>query len=86
MKIDLKKLKIPTLKYRRARGDIIEVFKIVHGHYDNINRISLLPHVDVATMVVDSDSINCFKSRLDKFWTNQDVLHNGEADFTGTGN
>jgi len=25
-----------------------------------------------------------FKSRLDKFWTNQDVLYNWEADFTGT--
>jgi len=28
---------------------MIEVFKIVHGYYDDINRISLLPHVDVAT-------------------------------------
>jgi len=30
---------------------------------------------------VDSDTINCFKSVLDKFWTNQDVLYNWEADF-----
>jgi len=29
--------------------------------------------------------LNCFKSRLDKFWTNQDVLYNWEADFTVTG-
>jgi len=36
--------------------------------------------------VVDSESINCFKGRLDKFWYNQDVLYNWEADFTGTGN
>jgi len=36
--------------------------------------------------VVDSDTINCFKSGLDKFWTNQDALYNWEADFTGTGN
>lgn len=27
-------LKLPTLKYRRARGDMIELFKIVHGLYD----------------------------------------------------
>jgi len=27
---------------------MIEVFKIVHGYYDNINRMSLLPHVDAA--------------------------------------
>ena len=30
----LKKLKLPTLKYRRLRGDMIEVFKIVSGVYD----------------------------------------------------
>ena len=31
----LKKLKIPTLKYRRLRGDMIETFKIITGNYDN---------------------------------------------------
>ena len=30
----LKQLKLPTLKYRRLRGDMIEVFKIVHNYYD----------------------------------------------------
>jgi len=28
---------------------MIEIFKILHGYYDIINNISLLPHVDVAT-------------------------------------
>jgi len=36
-------------KYRRARGDMIKVFKILHGYYNNINDISHLPHIDVAT-------------------------------------
>jgi len=36
--------------------------------------------------VVYSDTINRFKSRLDKLWTNQDVVYNWEADFTGTRN
>ena len=27
-------LGIPTLKYRRYRGDMIETFKILHGIYD----------------------------------------------------
>ena len=45
----LKKLKLPTLKYRRARGDMIELFKILHGFYDNTNNITLTPHVGVAT-------------------------------------
>ena len=30
----LKKLKLPTLAYRRARGDMIEVYKIVKDIYD----------------------------------------------------
>jgi hypothetical protein len=32
----LKKLKLPTLEYRRNRGDIIQVYKIFHG-IDNLN-------------------------------------------------
>ena len=31
----LKKLKMPTLKYRHLRGDMIETFKIITGIYDN---------------------------------------------------
>jgi len=83
---------------------MIEVFKIVHGYYNYIDNISLLPHINVATRgnkykfyqssvkydlrkhffanivvslwnslpnVVNSDSINCFKSRLDRFWNNK---------------
>ena len=30
----LKALKLPTLKYRRYRGDMIELFKIIKGIYD----------------------------------------------------
>ena len=30
----LKKLKMPTLKYRRLRGDMSETFKIINGIYD----------------------------------------------------
>ena len=30
----LQKLQLPTLVYRRARGDMTEVLKIVHGYYD----------------------------------------------------
>ena len=31
----LKRLKLPTLSYRRVRNDMIEVYKIVNGIYDN---------------------------------------------------
>ena len=30
----LKALKLPTLAYRRLRGNLIETFKIIHGYYD----------------------------------------------------
>ena len=32
----LQKLKLPTLVYRRLRGDMIELYKIQHGIYDMI--------------------------------------------------
>ena len=31
----LMKLSLPTLRYRRHRGDMIEVFKILHDIYDS---------------------------------------------------
>jgi len=34
IKIDLR-LKLPTLKYRRIRGDMIEVYKILTNKYDS---------------------------------------------------
>ena len=30
----LKRLNLPTLRYRRHRGDMIEVYKILHNIYD----------------------------------------------------
>jgi len=35
--------------------------------------------------VVEVDSINSFKSRLDKYWINQDVIYHYDCDLTGTG-
>jgi len=32
----LKYLKLPTLKYRRHRGDMTETYKIIHGLYDTV--------------------------------------------------
>ena len=37
----LKKLKMPTLKYRRMRGDMIEVFKIINGIYDPLTTMDM---------------------------------------------
>jgi len=35
---------------------------------------------------VSADTINTFKDRLDKFWSNQDVLHDYKADLHDIGN
>ena len=34
--------------------------------------------------VVDDDTLNTFKSRLDKHWLDQDVLYNFHSELTGT--
>ena len=39
----LKSLNLPTLKYSRHRGDMIELFKIIKGIYDP----SCVPHIDL---------------------------------------
>ena len=44
----LKKLGIPTLKYRRLRGDLIEVFKITTNK-DNNDNCTLTLHKDLET-------------------------------------
>jgi len=41
--------------------------------------VELLP-----SLVVEAPSLNCFKTRLDKFWSNQDVLYNFKAPLFGT--
>jgi len=35
--------------------------------------------------VVHADTVNCFKSRLDKFWSNQELIYNFRAEICGTG-
>jgi len=35
--------------------------------------------------VVDADTLNTFKNRLDKHWLDQDVFYNFYSELTGTG-
>jgi len=35
--------------YSHSKLSCFEVFKILHGYYNNIDNTSLLPHIDVAT-------------------------------------
>jgi len=115
----LKQLKLPTLKYRWLRGDMIGVYKIVHHYYDsktavkmnfnsfqttrgnnyklqkfvchyNLRIYSFCSRVvnvwnSLSNNVVEADTINIFKNRLDKHWLNQEVLFNFNVDLTGSG-
>ena len=119
----LRILKLPTLKYRRIRGDIITLFKFLLSN-DSVNfdnslikfhmssvthtrgtryklslpytRNSLRQHFfsirviniwnSLPDNVVSAPSLDSFKSRLDKFWSCQEVLYNYESVITGTGN
>ena len=115
----LKQLQLPTLKYRRLRGDMIEVFKLVHNYYDsdaavilnyntasttrgniyklqkftchyNLRKYSFCSRVvnvwnSLPNEVVEADTLNIFKSRLDKHWLNQEVFYDFNTDLTGIG-
>jgi len=122
----LKTLKLPTLKYRRYRGDMLELFKIIKGrpiydpacvtHLDFMkltdnsirtrgNKFKLVQrqcHYDLrkynftnrvipiwnslSNHVVSAETVNTFKNRLDKFWSDQEVLYDYKTDLHGIGN
>ena len=44
----LKLLKLPTLAYRRLRGDMIEVYKIIHNIYDHESVPNLLKNNEIS--------------------------------------
>jgi len=51
-----------------------------HSHYN------LRKYMEQLTdSVVDADTLNTFKSRLDKHWLDRDVLYNFHSRLTGTG-
>ena len=109
----LKKLNLPTLAFRRIRGHMIEVYKIINYMYDNRVTGNLLTFRNKTTVnlrgneymldqkriykpecknffsnkvvtvwntlpnsVVDANSLNIFKNRLDKLWDNQELSAN----------
>ena len=109
------RLNLPTLEYRRYRGDMIEVFKIAHRLYDenavkgliefrvptstrghnftiykekfvkDIKKYSFKSRItdqwnNLPTYVVNSPTLNTFKSRLDKIWKVNDVMFDHQCD------
>jgi len=37
------------------------------------------------TYVASAETVNCFKTRLDRFWLNQDIIYNFCSEIRGTG-
>jgi len=56
----LKALNLPTLKYRRYRGDMIELFKIIKGIYD----YTFVPYFDIIKLSEDSIRTRSNRYRL----------------------
>jgi len=61
-----------------------------HCHYD-LRKSSFTNRVipiwnSLPNHVVSADTINTFKNRLDKFWSDQEVLYDYNADLHGIGN
>ena len=114
----LKKLKLPTLRYRSIRGDMIETYKILSGNYNlfgeeflntwegSINRegnrgnskklytkrsrLDLRKHYftnritkpwnSLPNEVVQAETTNAFKNKLDKHWRNKRVLYDFKSE------
>jgi len=63
----LKVLNLPTLKYRRCRGDMIQLFKIINGIHDS----ACVPHLEFMDL-----SNNLIRTRGNKFKLVQHQCHN----------
>ena len=73
----LKKLKLPSLEFRRVRGDLIETYKIIHKYYDSNTTNELLSLVP-ASRATRSNDCKLYKKRVNTslakyFFTNRVV-------------
>ena len=55
----LQKLKLPTLRYRRLRGDMIETYKLMTGKYD----YEIVDMIAVQVYQLEAITWSCTKSR-----------------------
>jgi len=74
--------------YSMTRGNTYKLQKFT-CHY-NLRKYSFCSRVvnmwnNLPNEVVEVDAINIFKNRLDKYWTDEEVFYDLNADLTGTG-
>jgi len=68
----------------RTRGNNFKLLQH-HCHY-NLRKFNFTNWVIPIWNSLSTDTINTFKDRLGKFWSNQDVLYDYKADIRGIGN
>ena len=77
----LKKLNLPSLEYRQARGDLIQVFKIVRNYYDYLSTKSIFKMKNNSRLrgheykickqaINKSKYHNFFSNRIINIWNN----------------
>ena len=74
----LEKLKLPSLEFRRFRGDLIQMYKIAHKHYDRASVNSLFSFATKSRLRGHSYKITKFmtkKCQFQHFFTNRIVNH-----------
>jgi len=81
-------IKLNFYSFSTARGNKFKLQKF-NCHY-NIRKYLFVSRVvniwnSLPDHVVEADSLNAFKNRLDKYWTNQDVVYDYKSDLKGTG-
>jgi len=87
---------VPHLDIVKLSDDVMRTrgnkYKLIQHHcYYDVRKFNFTNRVipiwnSLSNDVVSADTINCFENRLDKFWSNQEVLYNHKADLHGTGN
>ena len=46
----------------------------------------MLNYYSLPENVISANTVNTFKNRLDKFWSDQELVYDYKADLTGIGN
>ena len=71
----LRMLKLPSLCYRRVRGDMIEMFKITHDFYDSQVTKNLFQFADSITRTngYKLTKVHCNTAAFQHFFTNRVV-------------